>query len=421
MAYTAEPLKAWEECKTLTADYYQAMFTARSQGNKLAWMGASVPGELIRLFDIVPVAGEPYAATCNFRPHLTTQFLQAADKAGFGRDLCCYTRTFLGSILEKISPFGDFPEPDFILSVKWDCSTHIQWWNNAGRLTGKPVFIIEAPFTEEIKERHVTYFVAQLKRLVAYLEQVTGKKLDEEGLVRNITLAQQAADLWDEILEITQAVPSPVNFKSFLTLMVPAILMRGTPQAVDYYRQLRDELAGRVKDGISGIPEENKRVIWINLPLWYNLNMLKRLDEAGIAVVGSPYTSMWGNLFTRCRPRGSRAEEDCYRFIPPTNADEALREMAKSWLGRTAFSSFEAQRNLLRWMMESFQVDGVIAHDNRGCKVVPLGQMDNLAWLQKTYQVPIMVFEANHGDPSNFSEGQISTRLQAFLEILMRN
>lgn len=421
MAYTAAPLKVWEECKALTTDYYQAMLSAHAQGKKLAWMGASLPPELIRLFDIVPVAGEPYSATCNFRPHLTNQFMQAADKAGFARDLCCYTRTFLGSILEGTSPFGELPEPDFILSIKWDCSTHIQWWSNASRLTGKPVFIIETPFAEEIEERHLTYFVAQLKRLVAYLEEVTGKRLDEEGLVRNVTLAQQATDLWDEILEISKAVPNPLNFKSFLTLMVPAILLRGTTQAVDYYRRLRDELAERVRNGISGIPEEKKRVIWINLPLWFNLNLLKTLDEAGIAVVGSPYTSMWGNIFTKCRPRGPKTNEECYRFRPPTNADEALREIAKSWMGRSAFSSLEAQRNLLRWLMEEFKIDGVIAHDNRGCKVVPLGQMDNVAWLQQTYQVPIMSFEANHGDPSNFSEGQIKTRLQAFLEMLMRN
>ncbi|MDP6560081.1 MAG: 2-hydroxyacyl-CoA dehydratase family protein [Candidatus Binatia bacterium] len=421
MVYTAEPLKVWEECKTLTRNYYGAMFTAHAEGKKLAWMGASLPPELIRLFDVVPVAGEPYAATCNFRPDLTTQFMQAVDKAGFARDLCCYTRTFLGSILEKTGPFGELPEPDFILSIKWDCTTHIQWWSNAHRLTGKPVFIIEAPFAEEIKERHLNYFVIQLKRLIAYLEEVTGKKLDEDGLVRNVILGQQAADLWDEILEITQAVPNPLNFKSLLTLMVPAILMRGTPQAVDYYRRLRDELAERVKNGISGIPKEKKRIIWINLPLWYDLNQLKILDEAGIAVVTSPYTSMWGNLFTRCRPRGSQADEEYYSFRTPANADEALREMAKAWLGRTAFSSLESQRNLLRWMMDKFKIDGAIAHDNRGCKVIPLGQMDNITWLQQTYQVPIMVFEANHGDPSNFSEGQIKTRLQAFQEILMRN
>jgi benzoyl-CoA reductase/2-hydroxyglutaryl-CoA dehydratase subunit BcrC/BadD/HgdB len=400
-------------------DYYRSMLTAREKGKKLAWMGASVPPELIRVFDIVPVGGEPYSATSNARPNLTLKFLQAAEKAGFSRDLCCYTRTFLGSILVHESPFGPFPDPDFVISVKWDCNGHIYWWHNAARLTGKPFFIIESPFCEEgIKEYHLDYFVTQLKRLIGFLEEMTGKKLDEEQLIQNVNWAYQATELWDEILELCQAIPSPLNYKSFLTLMVPSILLRGTRTAVEYYQKLRDELAQRVREGISGIPEEKYRLIWINLPLWYNLNLLKQLDEAGASVVASPYTAMWGNIFTKTRHKGPDYDPSMYEYKPPTNTDEALREMAKSWMGRTSFGDFQSLKNLLKWMVEGFQVDGVVSHDNRGCKVFPLGQMDLIRWLQEEYQLPVMTFEANHGDPTNFAEGQINTRLQAFLELL---
>ncbi|OGW15877.1 MAG: hypothetical protein A3G93_03795 [Nitrospinae bacterium RIFCSPLOWO2_12_FULL_45_22] len=421
MVYSATPLKIWDECKTLTLNYYRAMFTAREEGRKLAWMGASAPPELVRVFDIVPVAGEPYSATSNFRPNLTMKFMQAVEKAGFPRDLCCYTRTFLGSILTQESPFGELPSPDFIISVKWDCTTHIQWWHNAARLTGKPFFIIESsPCEEGIKEYHIDYFVTQLKRLIGFLEEMTGKKLDEEKLIQNVHYAYQATEIWDDILQLCQAIPSPLNYKSFLTLMVPAILMRGTRTAVEYYQRLRDELAGRVREGISGIPEEKYRLIWINLPLWYNMALLKELDQAGAAVVASPYTAMWGNIFTKTRHKPSSYDPKMYEYKPPTNTDEALREIAKSWMGRTSFSDFKSQKNLLKWMIEGFKIDGVISHDNRGCKVFPLGQMDLMKWIQDQYDMPIMIFEANHGDPSNFSEGQISTRLQAFLEVLQQ-
>jgi benzoyl-CoA reductase/2-hydroxyglutaryl-CoA dehydratase subunit BcrC/BadD/HgdB len=419
MVYSAKPLKIWDECKILTMNYYRSIFTAKEEGKKLGWMGASVPPELIRVFNIIPVAGEPYAATSNFKADLTMRFMQAAEKAGFARDLCCYTRTFLGSIITQESPFGDLPTPDFITSIKWDCTTHIQWWHNAARLTGKPFFVIESPLCEDgIKEYHLDFFVTQFKRLIGFLEEMTGEKLDEERLIQNIHHAHQATELWDDILEICQAVPSPLNYKSFLTLMVPAILMRGTPTAVEYYQKLRDELAGRVKEGISGIPEEKYRVIWVNLPLWYNLGLLKDLDEAGVAVVASPYTAMWGNIFTKTRHKPPSYDPAMYEYKTPTNTGEALREMAKSWMARTLFSDLKSQKSLLKWMVEAFEVDGIISHENRGCKVVPLGQMDLTRWLQTEYDLPIMIFEANHGDPTNFSEGQISTRLQAFLEVL---
>jgi len=419
MAPNTRPLKIWDECKRLTKDYYQAMFRAREEGKKLAWMGASVPPELVRAFDIVPVVGETYSATSNSQPDLTMRFLQAVEKAGFSRDLCCYTRTFLGSIIAQQSPFGDFPLPDFIISVKWDCNGHIHWWQSAARLTKRPFFIIESPLCEEgIKEYHIQYFTTQLKRLIGFLEEMTGRELDEERLIQNVHWAHQATELWDQILELCKAVPSPLNYKSFLTLMVPAILLRGTKTAVEYYQRLYEELAERVRDGISGIEEERYRLIWINLPLWYNLGIFKRLDEVGATVVASPYTAMWGNIFTKTRHKGPDHEPEMYQYIPPTNAEEALREMAKSWMGRTSFGDFLSLKNLLRWMIEGFKVDGVICHDNRGCKVFPLGQMDLMRWIQEEYQLPVMVFEANHGDPSNFSEGQINTRLQAFLELL---
>jgi benzoyl-CoA reductase/2-hydroxyglutaryl-CoA dehydratase subunit BcrC/BadD/HgdB len=378
-------------------------------------MGAGVPPEIIWPFNIAPIFGEPFSATCNFFPEFTTACLRAADKAGYYRDLCGYSRTFIGCVLQGQSPFGELPVPDFIANIKSNCTSHFQWWLIASRLTQQTPFFLDTPYIgDRIEEYHIAFFMDQLERFIHFLEESTHTKLEEDKLIKGVVYAQEAVQLWDEILEYCKVIPSPVAFKHLLTLMVPAALLRGTPEAVKFYQKLKAEIADRVANQISGIPDEKYRLIWFNVPLWYNLGMFHQLEKVGATCVVSPYTGMWGNL---SRYLG---EENVPSFPwPPTTRQEALRVLAISWIGKSIFNDFRLQFSLFRRMIEEFHIDGIIAHSNRGCKGIESnGMLGILNWVQKNYNLPILVFESNSTDPEEFSQGQFKVRLEAFLEVL---
>ena len=415
MPFAAKPLECWDECKAFTNRFYNAIALAKKEGKYIGWMGAGVPPELIWPFNIAPVFGEPFSATCNFFPEFTTACLRAADKAGYYRDLCGYSRTFIGCVLQGRSPFGAFPAPDFIANIKLNCTSHFQWWLTASRLTNRIPFFVDTPYVGDgIEEYHIEFFMHQLENFIHFLEESTHAKLEEESLIKSVIYAQEATQLWDEILEYCKTIPSPIEFKSLLTLMVPSVLFRGTPEAVKFYQKLKAEMAQRVTNQISGIPNEKHRLIWFNVPLWYNLGMFHQLGKVGATCVVSPYTSMWGNL-SRCLKK----EKHLSFSWPPTNKQEALRFLAISWLEKSTFNDFELQFALFRWMIEEYHIDGIIAHSNRGCKGIESnGMLGILNWVQRHYNLPILVFEANSSDPEEFSQGQFKVRLEAFLEVL---
>jgi benzoyl-CoA reductase/2-hydroxyglutaryl-CoA dehydratase subunit BcrC/BadD/HgdB len=57
-------------------------------------------------------------------------------------------------------------------------------------------------------------------------------------------------------------------------------------------------------------------------------------------------------------------------------------------------------------------------HSNRSCKPYSLGQYDIQKIIQQKRGVPTLLIEADMADERSFSESQIETRIDAFMEVL---
>jgi benzoyl-CoA reductase/2-hydroxyglutaryl-CoA dehydratase subunit BcrC/BadD/HgdB len=63
-------------------------------------------------------------------------------------------------------------------------------------------------------------------------------------------------------------------------------------------------------------------------------------------------------------------------------------------------------------------VDGLVMHSNRSCKPYSLGQYDLQKLVMKELNLPTLIIEADMVDARSFSESQIETRIDAFMETL---
>ena len=61
--------------------------------------------------------------------------------------------------------------------------------------------------------------------------------------------------------------------------MAPAVVLRGRPEAIEYYDTLLAELVEREKLGYSAVPGERMRLYWDGMPVWGRLRMPQRADE----------------------------------------------------------------------------------------------------------------------------------------------
>ena len=410
-----EPFKVFPQYKEIADNYYARLGRAKEEGKRIAWGVALCPSEVLRAMDLEVILGEPFGATCaagGLAPELTA----ATEDYGFGRDFCSYSRNFVGAYLSNKSPLGEMPEADLMIGTKTGCNDHISWFETLSKMAGKPFFNIDVPaLYEDVKEYHIAYLQAQMEKLVEFLEEVTGRKMEEEKLIQAVSWGHKARELWTKVTEYGMHVPSLLSFRSQLSFMLPAVSLRGTKEAVEFYLALLEEMEDRLRRGITAAEEEKGRLLWDNIPPWYYMQVFRYLDGRGAVIVVSPYVALFG-INPPPSPALSDQGKELLRWKEPTSFSEALKEVVKDYL---SYISVENLRSKLTWyekVVKDYKVDAAFFHINRGCKSLSLNKLDIARHLEEKLNLPVLRFEGSNADPKDFDGAGTMAKIEAFLD-----
>ena len=364
----------------------------------VAWVTSDAPVELLRAMGIFAVYPENFAAACAVRGG--TLLCEVAERLGYGRDLCSYARTSIGA---TVLPPGALSEglgrPDLLIACNNICGTVVKWFEALRGLLGVPLFILDTPFLPDgLSDHAVDYVAGQMEDLVRWLEQRTGHPLDGGQLAQAIRLSNEAIALWREIRRLCQARPSPLNAPDLFVHMAPIVVLRGTPEAVAYYRTLRDEVAARVRDGVAAVAGERFRLLWDNIAIWPRLyRFFAPFAERGACFVVDTYTGGWDAV---------------------VEAGDPLESLAGAYIGVFLNRSFSHRVERMERLIGEYGCDGFVMHNNRSCKPYSLGQPVARRRVAAATGVQGLLIEADMGDPRAYAEEPIHTRIQAFLETL---
>ncbi len=137
--------------------------------------------------------------------------------------------------------------------------------------------------------------------MVEPLEKISGNKFDMEKLKIVVALSRECSELWKEVLETATTSPSPFTFFDGTIHMGPAVVLRGTEQAVEYYKVLLKELKERVKNDEGAVEDEQFRLYWEGMPVWGRLRPHSELfANLNACVLASTYCNSW--IFTDFDP-----------------------------------------------------------------------------------------------------------------------
>ncbi|HET6923162.1 MAG TPA: 2-hydroxyacyl-CoA dehydratase family protein [Anaeromyxobacteraceae bacterium] len=392
------PLESGRKLKDLLSLHYLAGRYADG-AVPVAWVTSGFPVEILRPLGFHAVYPENHAALCAARRSLPA-LVEAAEREGYSQDLCSYARCDLGSVSSGRTPVGRLPRPDLLACSTNICQTVLYWYRALAERFGVPLVLVDTPFVYgQARPHDATYVVEQLHEVAAAAERVTGRRIEPEALSEATRLARQGTELWGQCLAANQAVPAPwTGFDQFIH-MAPIVALRGTEECNAYYRMLLDELRERVRRGAGGIREERVRLLWDNLPVWYELRHLATmLAERGFTFVCSTYANAWSEM------GGAIDAAD-----PWTSAARAYQHVI---LNRDLASKLR----LMKSLCASYQVRGAVLHSDRSCKPYSMGQLDLRERLARDAGVRALVLEADHGDPRAWSPEQAETRLRAFME-----
>lgn len=394
------PLAATAKLKAINDKYDEELFHAKDRGKLVAYATALAPVEILRAFDIEVALPENYAALCNSRK-MAAEFCDVSEQYGYSGDVCSYILASFGSELANRGPYNgmDLPDPDLLVSADYACNTHVKWWENLSEHFHRPLFEVDAGYEVErpLREHHKAYLVSEFKRLISFLEEHTGKKFDLDRFKEIVALSDKASELWDEIGNCRKAIPNPLGPVDIFTIMIGVVLWRGTQMAVDFYQEVLAEVEERVKNKVGAVPNERFRLIWDIFPVFHRMRLFRVFAEAGAVIATDVYGDGFAGRIDPTDPFGSLAE----RYLNTFNR-----------------SSARGHADTLKYRAENWHIDGVVFHNNRACRYITARHLQMARIIENEIGIPTMMFEANMADPRSFSEGQVLTRIQAFLEVL---
>jgi bcr-type benzoyl-CoA reductase subunit B len=394
-------VKSVKKMREIMTAYYLEAKTAREHNKKVAWITSGGPVEPLHVMDVIPVYPENHGAMIG-ASKMGADLCEKAENMGYCRDLCSYARSDIASAPVSGGPIGGLPAPDFLVCCNNICGTVLKWYEVQARYYQVPLFIFDTPFCHaEFTEEARRYVEKQVNEYIAFLEEVCGKKFDYDRMMEVGKLSIEGQRLWQAVLDATMNKPAPMSaFDAFFHLAL-IVTLRGTQTAVDYYRELLAEMKERAAQKIGAVPNEKYRLLWDNLPVWYKTKWLsEKFSSHEACLVADTYTSAW------CGQLDYLDENDF------------LRSMVEGYTKIYLNIGVDQMVKIVKKMVRKYDVDGIVMHSNRSCKPYSLGQYDIQRMLQDELGIPALMIEADMVDERSFSESQIETRIDAFMELI---
>jgi benzoyl-CoA reductase/2-hydroxyglutaryl-CoA dehydratase subunit BcrC/BadD/HgdB len=401
-------IAAAKTLRKLLADHFYELDAAVKEGKpKVAWCTSVGPAELLRAFGFVVYFPENHGAMLG-ATRLATETIPAANAIGYSPEACSYMTSDIGAFLQGRTPLKDayegiesVPKPDVLVYNTNQCRDVQDWMAWYGREWSRPVIGVECyRGVGEVTDVHIGGIAGQLEAMVPFLKSITGQKFDIDRLRETVRLSRECSDLWKEVLETAAAKPAPLTFFDSTIHMAPAVVMRGTQAAVDYYRnELLPELKARIADGVAAVEGERFRVYWEGMPIWGRLrDLATQFLELQTCVVASTYANSW--IFTTLDP------------------DDPFNSMARAYTELFIVRSDPEKEKYLEQMVDTFGVDGMIFHD---CKTCPNNTNCRHGMPQRLAErlgVPSITIAGDLNDLRCYSDEQARTQIEAFVEQL---
>ena len=402
--------------KEMIAAHYTRLSRARVTGEKNVY--TYVPGnltELLRAFGTLPVLPEINALQSGMRGK-SRDYIAAAEKDGHSEDVCTYVKCDIGMKRSgNIGPTGErLPDPDLLLLSYTGCFTFLKWFELLREEYKCPVVMLHVPYQGDgvVTESMRKYVVDQLKsKVIPALEQVTGRKYDEDLLKGNLRRSASAENDLVAVLESAKAVPSPIDayFGGVYYIGPIFTAFRGTEDAVLYYRELREEIEERRALGKGPVtpdgdmPREKYRVVVEGPPNWTSFREFwKMFSDEGAVVVASTYTKV-GGLY-----------DQGFRHDP----DHPLETLADYCMGCYTNLNLPSRVKLIAKYMDEYQADGLLINSVKSCNSFSAGQLLMLREVEKLTGKPGGFIESDLVDPRYFSAANIKNRLESWFQMI---
>lgn len=379
----------------LVIDYYVQALRASQKNDFIAAYSLGCPVEILYAMDIVPFQLEATGWLMAMLMGETSQLFTAAGEVGLATEICSVHRLMAGAFAKRL-----FPRPNSVLWTNMPCENSAKSGALLAKLNDCPGFFLDHPYRNIPEE--LDYLVAEFNKLIFFLEEQSGHKLNYNRLSEAINRSNEQIEICREISQLRKNVPSPFPSFTFLKVFMTHLLFGGQAEATLYLKTLRNELATKVRQNRGKVSRERFRLINMNLPPLYFIGPLQNIfREYGAVEVANPFFLDWkiGRL-DASQPLPSLAKKS---FLNPLmgicgSVDQPMLETLKQYVSE-------------------YKIDGAINYAHIGC-----GSFGGISRLMRDTMreagVPMLDLSCDITDPTVTSSEEMREQLARFFELL---
>ncbi len=380
--------QAFPEKRLLPSDRYLAhlmmntMINPLQHPEKSAIVSVFMPCELLQEAGLNPYNVESFS--CYLSGSMAERnFLQGAENQGISETLCSYHKTFIGAAQK-----GLLPKPKCIAYTNLTCDANQLTFRELAKIYHVPVFSVDVPM-DQTKE-NVTYVAEQLKDLAVFLEKQTGKQIQTEALKKRVYRSKRTLENYQTYQKQRSTRYIPSDLVTPLYAGMTNNLLLGSAQEEKYTRML-------LEDVLQAEPAKGKRIYWMHtIPFWSDAVKNELYFNEKAQIVGCELSEVCEPDFNPEHPYEAMAHRMVYHALNGS----ALRRIEKGICHA-----------------KQAKADGVVWFGHWGCKHT-LGAAQLAKKKFEEQGLPLLILDGDGCDRSHGGEGQTSTRLGAFLEML---
>jgi len=317
-----------------------------------------------------------------------------AAEAQLPKNLCPLIKSSYGFALTDKCPYTYFAD---LIVGETTCDGKKKMYEMLERM--KDTYILHLPQRHD--DHALDYWTEEIRRFIAYLEQKFSVKITEEGIRRAAVIRNAERQAKCRLMEMQKLDPPPVFGYQVYKALEGAGFIFDRQETIDLLTGFQESAVAKYQSGLLPVREGSKRILMTGCPMGGVLDKtVKAVEERGGVVV----------CFENCTGIKAAAPR------VDTDAKDIVRAVSARYLqiGCSVMTPNTMRMEMLKDLVKEYQVDGVIEVDLQTCTPYAVESF-SIRRLMGDAGLPYMVLETDYGKADS---GQISTRIEAFLEML---
>lgn len=345
-------------------EWFMGLRARIEAGEPFAFVGANTPMEILQAMNIPFVVNQWWTAICAAK-QMGPRFYDLLEQEGYRNDICSYCAAAYACSLDnkrEEGPWGGLPSPTILINAE-SCSSGMKIEELMTESFGADSFRIHHyhqdiitenwwekslyDWEELVGKKRIDFYENELRLLISFLENKTGRKLDMNRLVETLNNVNEQEGYFRKTRDvIAKTVPAPVTVTDTVNAVMQSQWHRGTKWGVEMAKSLYEEVKDLADRGVAAVPNEKMRILWIGRGLWFNLAFYQHFEEKfGAAFIWTMYLGLAADGYLRYNVEDNPMRSLASRFsfledilhVPPFNNQWFVKEAINNQIDGVVF------------------------------------------------------------------------------------